>query len=158
MLRYAHYSSVSPVAAAPVPSTVPLSFLPPLSIAPSRTHFSGLISVCLIHAPIGKAACCSFISPIRRNGYVAQPPARYSQCVDSGRVLGVALGLVRCPILGISCKKLLARPIPFWVWSLTPSAAPSPPTGSPLAALLATLPQQRAPLVTCDKKEFSFAT
>jgi hypothetical protein len=34
------------------------------------------------------------------------------------------------------------------------STTPSPPTGSLLAALLATLPQQRAPLVTCDKKEF----
>ena len=81
-------------------------------------------------------------------------------CVDSphccsGRVLGVALGLVRSPVHWISCKKLLARPVPSRVWSPTPSATPPPPTGSLLAALLATLPQQRAPLVTCDKKEFS---
>ena len=80
-------------------------------------------------------------------------------CVDSphccsGRVLGVALGLVRSPVHWVSCKKLLARPVPFWVWCPTPSATPSPPSGSLLAALLATLPQQRAPLVTCDKKEF----
>ena len=80
-------------------------------------------------------------------------------CVDSphccsGRVLGVALGLVRSPVHWISCKKLLARPVPSRVWSPTPSATPPPPTGSLLAALLATLPQQRAPLVTCDKKEF----
>ena len=47
---------------------------------------------------------------------------------------------VRCPILGISCKKLLARPIPFWVWCPTPSATPSPPSGSLLYYRTSLLP------------------
>ena len=108
-----------------------------------------------MHALIGKAACCSSISPIRRNGYVAQPPARCSQCVDSGRVLGVALGRVRVSGMGICCKDYLTRDVPF-KGSGKRHFSPSPlPPGSILSRSNQAHWRTSDPVVTCEKKEFS---
>jgi len=61
-------------------------------------------------------------------GYVAQPPARpyawglwaCSRCRWWGQ---------RCQARAGGLTELLARPVPFRVWSPTPSATPPPPTG-----------------------------
>ena len=112
----------------------------PLSVPPPSPHFH-LLYVCLRHAPIGKAACCSSCyaalsasagkSLNRQHDTRSASTRGYSRSSSLRRCVSlVSLGRVRVSGMGICCINYLARPVPCLDLEPDSSTTLSPPTGS----------------------------
>ena len=105
----------------------------------------------LIHAPIGKAACCALFAAANRllnhqhDARVRRLPA----------LLLWACPWCRSELVWESVAETFGPAVPFWVWSLTPPPRHRrPPDPSVPPHLTHAVPQRpSARRATCDKKE-----